>query len=49
MFLTPTRSQNITFDLFFIKNIYSEMIYLYFYSYDFHVFKLNNLKTIHDL
>jgi hypothetical protein len=35
------------------------MIYLYFYenvfqdksiySYDFHIFKLNNLKTIHDL
>jgi hypothetical protein len=33
------------------------MIYLYlyekksrqFYFYDFHIFKLNNLKTIHDL
>jgi hypothetical protein len=31
------------------------MIYLYFYEnifqdkYDFHIFKLSNLKTIHDL
>jgi hypothetical protein len=31
--------------LYFYENIFSRQ----FYSYDFHIFKLNNLKTIHDL
>jgi hypothetical protein len=31
-FLTVTRSSKHNFDLFFIKNIYSKMIYLYFYE-----------------
>jgi hypothetical protein len=55
---TTTGHQSTTLTSLFYKNLYWKVIYVYpyeskfsrqIYLYDFHIFKLNDLKVIHDL
>jgi hypothetical protein len=57
-FRTATRSPKHNFDFFLIKIFIKKLTYVYSYEsnfqekiflYDFHIFKLNDLKGIHDL